>query len=452
MFLLPRIVRLALFSFLAFAGPLHADSAETAPLVTFSGFGTVGVVHNDGNGSSFYRDITEAKGATNKGLFWEIDSRVGVQASIQPTPQLEGVAQVVSRYRNDNNFQPELTWGFLKYSFNDIVDEVRVGRIGFDVFLAADSRDIGFSYLWVRPPVDYFGTAICPYIDGGDIIFRAPVGAGVSRLKFYTGLARQQVSSLVNQTQWAGNITLNTGQTEDLSGSRVIGGMIDYQDSYWNLRFGTASVKVSNEFPVGQFDIFGTLRGTAQALVPTNPSLASSLNTLASDLSLSGKRVTFTSLEMAYEDGPLRTQMALSHYGADSLVFSPANAGYLSVGYRYGQFTPYAVFSAVKSKRSHRADDLAGQGVDPLVSMVNFMMSTGLQSQRTLSLGTRYDLMSNVALKFQVDMIRSNTCSPVSLPLTGSAPPCAPSLLWKSVPVSWDGRATVYSAVLDFTF
>ncbi len=451
----PSIIHLALMSCLAWSGPLYAehetDEQTTDQLVTFSGFGTIGAIHNQGDGAAFFRDLTEAKGVTNKGLSWEIDSRIGIQATIKPAENMEGVAQIISRYRTDNNFQPELTWGFLKYSFNDIV-EVRAGRIGFDVFLDADSRDIGYSYLMVRPPVEYYGAIPCSYFDGGDIAFRTPMGNGVSRFKLYSGLARQHVSSLLNQTQWAGNITLNTGSTEDLSGSRIIGGLIDFQDNNWILRLSKADLRISHEFPVGQFDIFSLLHSSAQSLAPTDPTLAGSLNALANDISLSGKHITYTSLALAYTSGPLRTQMALSHYGSKSLLFPPADSGYLSIGYRYGKFTPYVTASAITSKRSSRADELAGKGIDSIVDVTNFMITTGHQVQHTLSLGTRYELVSNVALKFQVDMIRNKTCSPVSLPLIGPSPPCAPPLLFSTVPVSWDGHATVYSAVVDFTF
>ncbi len=442
----------ALLSCLFLSAPLHAEKGATEQLVTFSGFGTLGTVHNQGDGSAFSRDITQPNGATNRGLFWEVDSRIGLQANIKPTEYLEGVAQVVSRYRSENNFQPELTWGFIKYSPSDTVD-VRAGRVGFDVFLGADSRDVGYSYLWVRPPVEYYGDILAPYLDGGDIAFRAPVGDGFGRLKMFSGLARQQVPFLVNQNQWAGNVTLSTGSTNDLSGSRIIGGLLEYQDKNWTLRLSQADFRVNVRFNSKgpfQFDAASMLSGAAQA--QTNPALASSLNALADDIALPGKHITFTSLGLAYENGPFRTQTALSHYRSESLLFAPADAGYLSVGYRYGKFTPYAVISAIRSKKSSRADELAGQGVDSIVNIVNFMLSIGQQVQHTYSLGTRYDLMSNVALKFQVDMIRNGTCSPVSLPIIGPAPPCTPPLLWKSVPVSWDGRANVYSAVLDFTF
>ena len=79
------IAPLLLASLLAFSLPLHAESEETEPQVRFSGFGSLGFVHNHGDGSAFIRDLTQPDGATNKGLFWEIDSRVGVHCHCTPT-------------------------------------------------------------------------------------------------------------------------------------------------------------------------------------------------------------------------------------------------------------------------------------------------------------------------------------------------------------------------------
>ncbi len=448
----PIVQFATLMSYIAFSAPLHAEGGTPEKLVTFSGFGTLGAVHNQGDGSAFSRDITQPNGASNRGLFWATDSRIGIQANINLSDDLEGVAQVVSRYRTDNNFQPELTWGFLKYSYNDFI-EIRGGRVGYDVFLGADSTDVGYSFLWVRPPVEYFGPNVAPYIDGGDITFRAPTGPGIGRLKLYSGLARQHIPNLINQTQWAGISNLEVGSLQDMSGSRLTGGMLEYQDNNLTLRLGRAHLKISHELVPGPIDILGTMRSTAQFLAPINPALASSVDALENDLSFAGKHTDVTSFGLAYENGPFRTQMAMYHLKSNTLLFSDLNSGYLSVGYRAGSFTPYAIVSAVRSKKSSRGDELAGKGIDFLVPMANFLITRGEQARHTYSIGMRYDLMSNVALKFQMDMVRNNTCSPVSLALTATSPPaCSPPNLLPVVPVSWDGRATVYSVALDFTF
>jgi hypothetical protein len=63
------------------------------------------------------------------------------------------VVQAVSYYNHAGNYEPELTWAFISYA--PVPDmKVRAGRLGWDVYMLSDSRNVGYSYLWVRPPVD----------------------------------------------------------------------------------------------------------------------------------------------------------------------------------------------------------------------------------------------------------------------------------------------------------
>ena len=151
---------LALLATFVGALPAMAEPAANEYLpVAFRAFGTLGIAHTQGDGAGFIRDMSQPKGADNRGLDWQLDTRLGVQANLKVSDDFEAAAQIVSRYRNDNNFQPEPTWAYLKYSLNDTAD-IRVGRVGFDAFLSADSRDVGYSFLWVRPPVDYYGNPL----------------------------------------------------------------------------------------------------------------------------------------------------------------------------------------------------------------------------------------------------------------------------------------------------
>lgn len=433
----PSTLPLAALACLALCSTAAAASGDDAPPVRFSGFGTLGGLHTQGDGAGFIRDLAQPHGSDNRGISWHQDTRLGIQASYKPIEDLEAVAQVVSRYRWDNNFTPEMTWGFLKYAATDNAD-LRVGRIGFDAFLSSDSRDVGYAYLWVRPPVEYYGPVLFPYLDGLDFVLRWPVGSGTGRVKAYSGIARQIVPT--------------AGMLEDLSGSRVTGGFLDYQDTHWTARVGLADLRVLHEIPGTPFDILGAIRNTAD--MQSDASVAHDFRTLAADTSLAGKHVRFKSIALAYEDGPLQTQIGLSEFTPHSLVFPRSFAGYLSVGYRYGKITPYAAIASARSRKIHRADELAGRGINtaPALSIMNYMFTSGERNQHTYTLGLRNDITEKLALKLQIDVIRSRTCSPLSLPIIGTSPPCGSPLLWPNVPAHWNGRANVYSATLDFIF
>lgn len=446
---------------LSFAFNLYAqENTNETSRINFSGFGTLGASHVRGDGAAIIRDLTQPKGADNRGISWEQNSRLGIQASMSLTENIEATTQIVTRYRSDNDFQPEVTWGFIKYTPSDFL-ELRAGRIGFDAFLFADSRDVGYSYLWVRPPLEHFGALLIPFEDGADIVLHTPVGPGVGRFKLYTGLSRQKVPSLLNQRQWAGNISTGPiGSMEDLNGSRITGGHVEYQDNHWLLRFGQARLKHHQPFPPGSFNLMGYITSEAERALagdPTN-SIAPNLPLghaalrLVADAGLTGKILTFDSFSIAYEKGPLQMQVATNRIKGNSPLFPNFRSGYASVGYRIDRITPYALLSTIHSKTNDRANELRRLGASPgLVSVASFALMTPLTTQTTYSLGMRYEYSDTIALKLQADFTRNKDCSPVSLPM-GSQAACPPPLLWPTVPVHWNGRAQTYSATLDFIF
>lgn len=446
-----RLSTLATLTALAtFVAPtaLHAQTDETTR-VKFSGFGTLGVVHTQGDGAAFVRDMSQFHGATNRGLFWETDTRLGIQAAYAATETLDIVTQVISRYNQDNNFDPEVSLGFVRYAPNPSV-KLRLGRVGYDIFHAADSREVGYSYLWVRPPLEYYGAMSTQYIDGGDVTFLVPIGNNVARLKLYSGLARNRVPNLYGQNRWAGNISADLGVMQDLAGTRFTGGLIDFDAANWMLRLSRSNMRVLKEIPPGPIDTLALLRNTAQG--QSDAALANGLFRLAEDIAFAGKKLTFDSVGLIYDKGPLRADLAIYHLKSTSLMFGELWAGYWTLGYRFDKLTPFVNIAAVRSKNPNRTAELHGRGVDAAVSVADFMLTRADQHRQALTLGLRYDWKTDVALKFQVDAIRNKTCSPVSLPLVGSAAPCSPPLLLPSVPVDWNGRANVFSATLDFIF
>ena len=457
----PSLITLALLCGLAAHTPAQAQVStqtsptEDRPAIRFSGFGTLGGVHVQGNGVTFIRDMTQRKGANNRGISFDTDSRLGLQANYNFTDDLEVVAQIVSRYRQENDFRPELTWGFLKYTVNDML-EVRAGRVGFDAYIGSDTRDVGYSYLWVRPPVEYYGALLFPYEDGGDIVVRTPVFNGLARAKLYTGIPRQQTSSMTEQNQWAGHITTpGLGATQDLDKSRVTGGFLEYQDNHWISRIGIARLDITRGFPPGKLGASTAFQDTADdAYAHANPALGQAMTAFLDGIQTSNKQVTFRNIELSYEDGPLKIQGALARMNASALTIPRSRSGFISAGYRIGRFIPYATVSAIRtSEHTQPPLELARLGAPAhVVSMAQFTLRTPRTNQNTYTLGLRHELTNTVALKFQADFIRNKDCSPVSLPVIGPGAPCPPPLLWPSEPVGWNGHANVYSATLDFIF
>ena len=78
-----------------------------------------------------------------------------VQVDWQAAPQWLVAVQAISRYDQHRTFRPQVAWAFVKYEPTPNLS-LRAGRLGTEFFMMADSRWVGYSFLTVRPPGDYF--------------------------------------------------------------------------------------------------------------------------------------------------------------------------------------------------------------------------------------------------------------------------------------------------------
>lgn len=389
------------------SGCLHAESD-----FTLRGFGTLGIAHNNSDDAGFTRDINQPVGVKG-GTSGHTDSRLGLQLNYRPSDTLEATVQVVSRYNYESNYSPDLSWGFIKYNPSEQL-EFRAGRLGWDVYMLADSRDVGYSYLWVRPPVEYYGILQFSKLNGADVVFRKPLGQGLLWGKLFVGEAADKLA--IDENSYA-----------DVGGSQLVGGHINYQLTDWQFRLGYTHLELG-------YDIKGDLGDLLDRLEASgNPVLSGIAEGATADANYH-----FISAGIALDRGPLQSQLMYTYLNSESESVPDFHNGYLSVGYRLGEWTPYMTFSMIET----RSDSSAAR---PSASPSPFSFGTvdmaGINhpGQHTLSLGARYDFLPNMALKFQVD--RSNVRR------EGRQ-----WMLWREVEPDWNGRATVFSATLDFVF
>lgn len=397
----------------ALAADLDAANPGSASPFSFSGFGTVGGPLTAPDEATFIRDRAQPDGARGAQPAFEVDSRLGVQIGWRPRDDLEGALQLVARYRYDGTYRPEVTWAFAKYALDpDTV--LRVGRLGYDVYPLSDSRDVGYSYLWVRPPVDYFGQVHYTHFDGLDLTIARALGDGVLKAKGYLGWLNETIPAPFRSEY-------------RMRGSTLLGGYLDYQDGHWQYRVGLGTMRLAQDLP-GYQALAGALRDTGDA----------GAIALADELKAAGRQFHFVTAGVAYDRGPFQSQLQVRHIDSESRAYLDNTAGYWSTGYRLGSWTPYLVASRIRSDRPASTTGLpVGPPFAALASGVDLAFRTTQIDQDTLSLGARFDLAHSAALKFQIDWIESRT---------------NPSLMWYDTEPGWNGRARVVSLVLDFVF
>jgi len=379
---------------LLLAGPALAEDESN---LTFQGFGTLGAVQTSTNEAEFVRDLSQPKGATNH-LDGRVDSILGLQANWRLSPELEAVVQAVSRYRYDKTFWPEISWAYLKYDPTPQLS-LRAGRLGTEFFMTADSRQVGYSYLTVRPPGDYFWYLPFYSINGADAVLTLPVGEDVLRGKIYYGVSEGQIP--YGDKQWK------------LDGSAMVGGYLDYQVGSWLLRASYANIRFNHDMPID--DVLTTYLAPSQ--------VESARRFLAAD----NTRSHYYSVGAIYDNGPWQLQILLNKITQGSRIFQSSSAGYVLAGYRIAQVTPYLGFSWIRSETRDSTHN----------PVLDAIMAESHAHQNTSILGARWDVARNIALKAQWDAIRGEPKS--VFPVRGEKP-------------DWSGKMGVYSLTMDFVF
>lgn len=376
--------------------PVAAEQVAERRL-SFSGFGTLGAVRTTSDDVEFVRDLSQPRGA-GKAWTGKVDSVLGLQANWAFLPQWQAVVQGVSRYRYDASFRPELAWAFVKYDPLPNLS-LRAGRLGTEFFMLADSRWVGYSFLTVRPPGDFFWYLPFYSIHGADAALTLPLGDHLLRGKLFYGLSQGKIP--LAEAQW------------DIQGSPMMGGYLEYHAGAWQVRASYANIDFERDLPINEVLAQSGLSLNAQQLA---------------QLSTRGKRTHYYSIGVVYERGPWQAQLMLNRIEQGSRALENSEGGYLQLGYRVGPVTPYVGYSRVYSR--------AGEALaNPIMAAV---VADSASDQRTYYGGLRWDVARNLALKAQWDAIRGDASSLFPYRRDNRE--------------AWQGDMDVYSLALDFVF
>lgn len=398
---------------LALSTSCHADADVGERRVTFGGFGTLGAVYHAEDGFEYRRSASQPSGARAGELDFATDSLAGVQVNAAWSRSLEAVVQGVTRLSSDNDWQPQLTRAFLRYRPNETL-QLRAGRIGWEIYPRADSRDIGYSQLGIRPAVEVFGFLPTDRFDGGELQLQHPIGRGLANLALFGGTAR-------------GTIRRADGSRNDIDGSKVWGGRLEYASGPWILRLGSGVFELDD---APQLDaLVAGLRQTGQ------PQALALADTFASG----ERRTLFLVAAVAYDEGPLQARVFLGRTESGEGVGTPKiTSGQIIGGYDLGALTPYASFAYVDSYNNVRGTGLPDQ---PQFAALNAGAATAQAvtqyNQSSLALGLRYDFLPRLALKVQMDQVW----------MRGT-----PLVFEGDRSQSGEDEMTVFGAALDFIF
>ena len=335
----------ALLGFLACTINANAETVGAGQSkVNFGGFGSLGVSHSSMRSGDYTLDSSVPKGA---GLSedWSAgnDSRIAGQVSAKLTPKVSAVLQVVTEYHTQNTYRPEVEWANVKYAFTPDF-YIRFGRTAMPTFMQSNNRDVGYTYVWIHPPVELYRQLPISHSDGIDAMYRVELGQAVNSIKAII----------------YGENTLE--RENSISNSKDMWGIFD------TIEYGPTTAHIGYQERIASSENIQT--GIAGAWV----------------------RNTDLSVGVQYDPGDW---FAISEW-IQRKSTTKITAMYVSAGYRVKEFTPYLTYS-----QNSPGSFLPGF---PPPSANSIRLAN--RSQSTVSLGARWDFMKNTDFKLQYDQVK----------------------------------------------
>ncbi|MBF0309665.1 MAG: hypothetical protein HQL56_09075 [Magnetococcales bacterium] len=401
--------------------PLPLQAGEE-PQWRVNGYATLGISHDNSEKAAFIRDLSQRpQNHVETDTSARTDTRFGLQASFSFNPEVELVGQVVLRDQADHHWLRYLDLAFLKWRPLPAF-ETRLGRVGYDIFLMSDHRNLGYAYPWVRPPTEFYGWIPMYAVDG----FDARYTVDDWRLTFQAG-------------HGALGFTMGRDSVYPFHSNRVFSLILSRENGPWRLQAGTSHIIPEND-PAPLEPLLAGLGAVSSA---NPPGIGAEARELARQMRYGGTHVHYTTLGASYDEGNWFLQGELGRIDTSADMVSNGDMGYLGAGYRFGSWMPFLLFSAIRPHGDlyQGQTDWSRIGLADLQTTALLTLNSTRFDQETTSVGLRWDITSRLALKFQLDSIHIH---PYGYGLWYSQPTVAE----RERPL----RVNLLSATMDFVF
>ena len=315
------------------------------------------------------------------------DSVLGLQLSGDIAERLSFNIQALARSVNfeGDEFKPELEWMFLRYQLNSNW-RLRAGRMRTPHYLYSETLDVGYSYVWVRPPVDVYSGTLAPFshYDGLDLAYIKDFNDTSLDVQIFTGrMDRKNDNLKVNvNPMLGGNLTLHNGP--------------------YTLRYGL--IYNNTDIEVAVSDLFQETLDYYTNFVPE-------YETLQEAVSTQNAWYRYQTLGLRWQDyGAAITSEIFEIKNTDSGYSNDAQGWYVSAQIQWGRFTPYVVTGGYNNEYNQDTLDVIEASVDAIPlgldagfdqfrngSYYTVMLNNFEQS--TWAVGLRYDVSTNIAIK-----------------------------------------------------
>ena len=351
--------------------------AVSKPMFKIGGYGSLGIAHSSQSLGDYVLDGTHPKGP-GRSSDWSFnnDSRIGVQASADFTPNITAVLQLDYEYQAGGSYDTDVEWANIKYAFTPNA-YIRVGRIVLPTFLFSNNIKVGYSYPWVHPPIDLYRQLPMTNSDGVDAAYRFEIGEAWNSIR----------------------VVLGKGEIERATSTSTSRGLWGIFDTF---EYGPTTMHIG--YQERKSSSYNKLTGVTGEWIKN------------SDLSVGA----------SYD---VNDWFAMSEW-IQRKSTTKLQAMYVSAGLHVSKVTPYLTYS-----QNSPASFLTGFPPPTAAAIQN-----AKRSEKTVSLGMRWDFMKNTDIKLQLDQVHLGSDSNGYL---------------DNVPagvVLYGDRFYVISTVVDFVF
>jgi len=311
---------------------------DTSSKLRISGYMSAGMVYSEEDAVS-----GDGQNEFENEFTYRTDAKAGVQFDYRLSPEWTATLQLTTAGKSD--WSVDTDYAYLKWQAQDWL-AIRAGRLRLPFFMYSESINVGFTYPWARPPLGFYITSIANY-EGADALITFETGDFVHLLQPYFG---------------TGDGTLPNGyRTAARDGMGLV-----YEISKGNLTGRLQALQINSTLT--------DPTGAAQAF----------FDQWAREV------IHYYTGGIRYDNGDLLVLTELSRIDGQGKPSRDVEAGYVTVGYTLGAFTPYVTYMKTQCVNKDQQEPLAALRNPPYEG-------------KGSSIGVRYNITSNVSLKTQYD-------------------------------------------------
>lgn len=321
------------------------------------------------------------------------ETMLGVQLTHRISRDFEFTTQVLAEgfsYQAREEYDPRFDWVFLSYRPSHAY-RARIGRIRTPLFFYSDSLHVGYSYPWVRPPIDVYYPRISTLanIDGFDITFNHQMSESDLEASAFLGQGDARNN----------NITV----TADIA----VGATISWFNYNTTWRFSMAAVKGD-----AQERVLTSLGNAFEQMVNIfgAPSI---FQQIADAHNLEGRWLYYYSFGVVHNvgDWAIRTELNYQDESSEGLATSYKGI-FASVSRTFGRLSPFAAAGFGEIQVNNYLQDLIyesqrilPEGISIPIDSLRQIALAGYEDINTkgwsATLGCRYDFHPKIALKVE---------------------------------------------------